>query len=260
MAGSGRRVFAPGEVLTASNTMNYLMDQTVMNFAGTAARGSAIGTAVAEGMVSYLADTNDVEVYDGSAWSGLAYKSFSGLVPIAPSSVDRSGGTATANSLGQVTFSAVTSLSLNGVFSSAYNKYKLVYSLTFSSAGQNLLLRFRASGTDASAANTYFGASWRHRTDNNTLANLGVTNTEITLSGGSSFSTNLSGETTISDINVSGTKTMLIGQHNILETNTLNYMNIHSAQTQGTASYDGITLYPSGGNITGLISVYGFND
>jgi len=72
MAGSGRRVFTPGEVLTASNTMNYLMDQAVMNFAGTAARGSAIGTAVAEGMVSYLADSNLIEVYDGSAWKQFA--------------------------------------------------------------------------------------------------------------------------------------------------------------------------------------------
>lgn len=71
MAGSGRRVFAPGEVLTASNTMNYLMDQAVMNFAGTAARGSAIGSAVSEGMVSYLADTNSVEVYDSSSWRSL---------------------------------------------------------------------------------------------------------------------------------------------------------------------------------------------
>jgi hypothetical protein len=71
MAGSGRRVFSPGEVLTASNTMNYLMDQTVMNFAGTAARGSAIGTAVSEGMVSYLADTNVVQVYNGTDWFNL---------------------------------------------------------------------------------------------------------------------------------------------------------------------------------------------
>ena len=67
MAGAGRRIFQPGEVLTASNTMNYLMDQTVMNFAGTAARGSAIGTAVSEGMVSYLADTDSIEVYT-NAW------------------------------------------------------------------------------------------------------------------------------------------------------------------------------------------------
>lgn len=68
MAGAGRRTFTPGEVLTASNVMNYLQDQAVMNFAGTAARGSAIGTAVSEGMVSYLADLNQVQVYDGSAW------------------------------------------------------------------------------------------------------------------------------------------------------------------------------------------------
>mgnify|MGYP000692212842 CR=1 FL=1 len=72
MAGAGRRTFTPGEVLTASNVMNYLQDQAVMNFAGTAARGSAIGTAVAEGMVSYLADTNPIEVYDGSAWKQIS--------------------------------------------------------------------------------------------------------------------------------------------------------------------------------------------
>jgi len=72
LAGSGRRVFQPGEVLTASNTMNYLMDQAVQVYAGTAARGSAIGTAVSEGMVSYLADTNAVEVYTGSNWNPIS--------------------------------------------------------------------------------------------------------------------------------------------------------------------------------------------
>jgi len=71
LAGLGRRTFSPGEVLTATNVMGYLQDQAVMNFAGTAARGSAIGTAVSEGMISYLADTNRVEVYDGSAWATL---------------------------------------------------------------------------------------------------------------------------------------------------------------------------------------------
>lgn len=71
MAGSGRRVFTPGEVLSASNVMNYLQDQAVMNFAGTAARGSAIGTAVSEGMVSYLQDNNFVQVHDGTAWRSV---------------------------------------------------------------------------------------------------------------------------------------------------------------------------------------------
>ena len=71
MPGLGRRTFAPGEVLTATNVMGYLQDQAVMTFAGTAARGSAIGTAVSEGMVSYLADSDFIEFYNGTAWGAL---------------------------------------------------------------------------------------------------------------------------------------------------------------------------------------------
>jgi hypothetical protein len=71
MAGLGRRTFAPGEVLTASNVMNYLQDQVVQTYANDGARGSAIGTAVSEGMVSYLSDSNEVQVYNGSAWLSL---------------------------------------------------------------------------------------------------------------------------------------------------------------------------------------------
>jgi hypothetical protein len=62
MAGLGRKVFTAGEVLTAANVQDYLQDQAVMVFAGSAARGSAIGTAT-EGMVSYLTDTNNIEVF-----------------------------------------------------------------------------------------------------------------------------------------------------------------------------------------------------
>lgn len=66
--GLGYKTFAAGEVLTAANVNGYLMDQSVMVFGGTAARGSAIGTAIAEGMVTYLTDSNSITVYDGSAW------------------------------------------------------------------------------------------------------------------------------------------------------------------------------------------------
>ena len=71
MAGLGRKAFVAGEVLTAVNVQGYLMDQTVMVFASSAARSSAIGTAVSEGMMSYLADTNEVTVYDGTAWQSV---------------------------------------------------------------------------------------------------------------------------------------------------------------------------------------------
>jgi hypothetical protein len=64
---AGRKVFQPATVLTAADVNNFLMDQAVMVFAGTAARGSAIGTAT-EGMVTYLEDLNEIDVYTGSSW------------------------------------------------------------------------------------------------------------------------------------------------------------------------------------------------
>ena len=62
-----RKVFVAGEILTAADVNTNLMDQAVMSFAGTAARGSAIPTPT-EGMATYLADSNLVSIYDGSAW------------------------------------------------------------------------------------------------------------------------------------------------------------------------------------------------
>jgi hypothetical protein len=67
MAGLGRKVFTAGEVLTAANVQGYLQDQVVQVYAGTAARGSAIGTATTEGMVTYLSDTNTIQVATGTA-------------------------------------------------------------------------------------------------------------------------------------------------------------------------------------------------
>lgn len=68
MAGAGFKTFNTGDVLTASDVNTYLMQQTVMVFASSAARSTALGANVAEGMLSYLKDTDVVEVYNGSAW------------------------------------------------------------------------------------------------------------------------------------------------------------------------------------------------
>lgn len=67
MAGQGKKTFSDGEVLSAADVNGYLMDQSVMRFADSAARTAAIGTPT-EGMVTYLDDVNQIEVYDGTAW------------------------------------------------------------------------------------------------------------------------------------------------------------------------------------------------
>lgn len=71
MAGAGKKTFVAGEVLTAAQVNDYLMDQAVMRFSGSAARAASI-TAPTEGMVTYLDDANRIEVYDGSAWLTVA--------------------------------------------------------------------------------------------------------------------------------------------------------------------------------------------
>ena len=68
MAGAGFKTFNTGDVLTASDVNQYLMQQTVMVFDDAAARTSALGANVAEGMFSYLKDTNLTYRYDGSSW------------------------------------------------------------------------------------------------------------------------------------------------------------------------------------------------
>jgi hypothetical protein len=78
MAGLGRKQWSPGDTLNAADVNGYLMDQSVMVFAGTAARASAIPTPSA-GMVAYSTATS-LQVYDGSDWVDLStgYGTFTG--------------------------------------------------------------------------------------------------------------------------------------------------------------------------------------
>lgn len=66
------KVWAVNEILTAADMNTYVGNQTILSFAGTAERGTAIGTAV-EGMLSYVGG-GTVEVYAGTAtgWTTIS--------------------------------------------------------------------------------------------------------------------------------------------------------------------------------------------
>lgn len=72
MAGAGAKLFVSGDVLTAAQVNTFLMEQTIMRFATTAARDAAFGgvgeLTLAEGMFAYTDDTNTLWFYTGSAW------------------------------------------------------------------------------------------------------------------------------------------------------------------------------------------------
>lgn len=93
---TGWKDWAVGEVVTEPDFQSYIQNQVVQNYASAAARGSALGTAVAEGMVSYLQDTNSLEVY-GTAWAAVG-------APVLTASRAVVSGTA-----GELTASSVTS-------------------------------------------------------------------------------------------------------------------------------------------------------
>jgi len=64
------KTFANGFPLPASDLNNFLMNQSVIVFADSAARTTAIPSPV-EGMLTYLEDTNAYESWNGSAYVGL---------------------------------------------------------------------------------------------------------------------------------------------------------------------------------------------
>jgi hypothetical protein len=67
LAGAGFKSFVNGNALLASEVNTYMMEQQIMVFAGTAARGSAIASP-SEGMFAFLKDQDKLTFHDGSDW------------------------------------------------------------------------------------------------------------------------------------------------------------------------------------------------
>jgi len=79
MAGAGHKLWVAGDVVAASggdSINSYLQDQVVGVYAASANRDAAFGGAgeptLAEGMVCFLSDVNQLQIYNGSAWVSIA--------------------------------------------------------------------------------------------------------------------------------------------------------------------------------------------
>ena len=140
MPGLGRKVFTAGDVLTASDVQSYLQDQTVMNFAGTAARSSAIATPT-DGMVTYNQTNDQLEAYNGSAWVGM-----SGLQLIKKQTIG----------------SAVTSVTVTNAFNATFENYRIIITGGVASAfnwGKFILGASVASYYCANSVTTFLAAT-----------------------------------------------------------------------------------------------------
>ena len=237
--GSGFKTFTAGSILTASDVQNYLQDQAVMVFGGTAARSSAIGTAnFEEGMLTYLTDVDKLQVYTGASF-----------VDVYPAAATNQGLTL----INTTSFSGVASQSVNDVFSATYDNYRIVITYT-SAPGAATRLRWRVSGSDNTTTNYNYTGFRSNMADS-------TTGSWTQTADGNDF--HFIGETTTSDISSS-----VLDVFRPFATAKTNYVfsAIRIGQFYGgagyfnaTTSFTGFTIYSASGTLTGSVSVFGYN-
>jgi len=203
----------------------------VLPFEDSAARTTALPTPT-DGQYSYLQDTNSTEYYNGTAWVAA------GVDP----------GITHINT---TTFTTVSSVSLNDVFTSTYENYLLTMNIKGSTT-DTTYLRVRASGTDNTASNYNYGRIF-----------VGITATQaLSHTSNATFtSTPMSSTNTINSfVNVQIAKPQLVDLTVILSQSAGVNMDFLTTKLTVTTAYDGVTIFPGSGTITGNIRVYGYKN
>ena len=233
--------FTAGQVLTADQ-QNQSARTGVPVFADTTARDAAFGgtgeKTLAEGQLCYVENLTGVaqlQYYDGAAWVSLA----------SPALVRISGETA---------FSAASSVTLDGVFTSTYRNYKLVVNYTTSTtSGPRIRMRVGGSSTSTATYNEQYvlGAA------ETASASRGASATSIGIGGNTNGSFNSSMEITIYNPQVATPTTVHSVNMNSQGAYTTPVMAIFGGNQSGSTSFDGVEIFPSSGTMTGNYTVYG---
>jgi hypothetical protein len=242
----------PAASLSLANRVDLV---GVLPFADSAARATAIPSP-SDGQYTYLQDTNSTQFWNGSAWQTAG--TTPALTMVTPTSIANSGGSASLSG-GAVTFTGVTSVSLNGLFTSGYNNYEIIITgFSGSVAGTNTNMRLRVAGVDASGLNY----------ENNSIMLLGNNATDNFFGQATGFTTIRASTSSIisaAKLNINNPfqtqGTVFLGATtgvNSLNTQYSggNLAGIHTVST----SYDGFTIFPASGNITGVIRAYGYQN
>lgn len=146
--------------------------------------------------------------------------------------------------------SAVSSQSVNNVFTSAFTNYKL-YINAVGSTTLGLNLRLRVSGTDTTTgynSNSIYGIFTSAAINGNNANNAGYFDATVLQTTNASFA-----GLTLGDPQTAKRTTYFAQDFGV------DYYRITTGQLYNTTQYDGFTIYTSTGNMTGSVSVYGFN-
>jgi hypothetical protein len=154
-------------------------------------------------------------------------------------------------------FSGASSVSLDNVFTSAYENYRvLLIASDVSGTGIHLRFRMRAASTDASGSNYYSAADWALSTaSRNVDAGAGETSgrivyvdnaTSVAMGAFDVLRPAVADDTHVAGFGYRNDPASLVG--------SWPFGAMHAVDT----AYDGITLFPDSGTISGTIFVYGY--
>jgi len=157
--------------------------------------------------------------------------------------------------LNTTSFSAVASQSVNNVFTTTYDNYYIVCDIeTFSGTDVALRFRLRASGSDYTTANHYIGNN--AATFPSSFAFSSTTSDTSGYIGYGGASTSNTFFATLASPQLARNKQMVVSTFRQFASFGTNIV----TSTFPTSSlYDGFTLVPTAGNITGSVRTYGFN-
>lgn len=159
--------------------------------------------------------------------------------------------------LNNTTFSGVSSQSINNVFTSSYDRYKIMVRLTSGSATGELRFRFRVSGADDTNSVYRFAGAYAGLE----AATSGFYTNQNTTSWPAGYYLNGSYPSySIIEVNQPFGAVQKNVDFNIIQNEGQWYWKKLGCVFTNSTSFDGFTIYGTAGNFTGEVTTYAYKD
>jgi hypothetical protein len=227
------------------------------NFATTASLNNKLDTSTyASASANFATTTQLNNKLDTTTYAAASAGFTPGLVNIVPSSATAGSGTSSVSTLGTIILSNASTISLDGIFSSAYNNYKIIVNLTLT-GGAYLTSRLRTnSGNDTTSTAYYSGLFRMNYFQGTTATDANGVVSSFTKLGLASGYGDVSATYDIFSPFDSNRNTVISGS----QSSRAAWLASIGASFEPTTSFTGIWFAPSTGNMSGTISVYAYND
>ena len=228
-------VYVADEVLTAADL--NITNSGIPVFATTVTRDAAFDGAgektLAEGQFAYIEATDTTQYYDGVAWQTVG-GSTPGLKVVKA----------------ETAFSAVSSVTADNVFTSAYSNYRILFTSTTAVGGPQMNITLRAGGV--AATNNY---NFQQVNFNSTVVAASFTAAASAWAAGLTSTTTCWWAIDLFNPQATAATQMILSmsQNPLINGSWLYWSN----NTNATA-YDGIGFAPASSTITGSYTIYGY--